>query len=59
MKCDLLKVNSIGRKSMYGQWWTCKIICDICGKEIYKGVLWATPPNMQEKDICDECVKEN
>ena len=58
MKFNLLKVNSHGRKSLSGRWWTCKTICDICCEEIYKGVLWATPPNMQEKDYCDKCLRE-
>lgn len=58
MKFNLLKVNSSGRKSLAGKWWTCKIVCDSCGKEIYKDVLWATPPNIQEKDFCEKCLRE-
>ena len=58
MKFDLLKMNSIARKSITGKWWTCKVVCDSCGKEIYKGALWATMPNVQERDLCDNCRKE-
>ena len=59
MKYNLLKVDANGRKSIHGKWWMCKVTCDICGKELYKDVLWATPPNMQDRDICDDCKREN
>ena len=55
---NLQKVNSLGKKSLTGKWFTCTIICDKCGKEIYPGVLWASQPDFNSKNYCFECSHE-
>lgn len=58
MVFNLLKVNSLGKKSLNGKWFTCTIVCDKCGKEIYHNVLWASQPDYNNKHYCAKCLNE-